>query len=293
MSAPRITSIGHAALRVKDLEASVSDAVAVLGLHETDRVGQTVYMSHGHPHHSLQYIAAEEDALDHLAFEAAGDDALSAVRTSVERGGWQIVSDAPLDVGIKRGFAFVGPEGFVFEIYCGMVDARSVPRASQAPNRVGHFNLNPQDVEAMRDFFESVLGFQLSDAIASRNGYFLRCNVDHHGVALVPGRGSFHHHAWEAQSIADLAHLADLLDERGRHLLWGPVRHGAGHNVAAYYAEPCGGVVELYTDMERIYDPEFTPRTWDSDDHRWWNLWGTFRPTAFRELGVMPAPLTT
>jgi catechol-2,3-dioxygenase len=284
-----ISSIGHVALRVKDLEASVSDAVDVLGLRETERVAGTAYLTHGQQHHSLQYIQADEDALDHLAFEASSLEALRELRERIDRAGCEIVSDSPLELGIEHGFAFVGPGGFVCELYVGMAEALPGLRAAHAPNRLGHFTLNPRDVEPMGAFFQTVLGFRVSDVVTGGNGWFLRCNVDHHGVAVVPGRGAFHHAGWEAQSIADLGHLADRLDERDRHLLWGPVRHGLGRNIAAYYVEPCGAVVELYTDLERIYADDFAPRTWDFEDRRWYNLWGTYRPDGFRDFGVLPA----
>lgn len=115
----------------------------------------------------------------------------------------------------------------------------------------------------------------------------MRCNADHHGIAILPGKGTFHHHAWQAQSVVDLTKLGDRLNAVNRDLIWGPVRHGAGHNIAAYYVEASGAVVELYTDLEQIYNDDRAPIIWGAEDN-WWNMWSDYRPLEFRDFGLHP-----
>lgn len=55
----------------------------------------------------------------------------------------------------------------------------------------------------MKDFLVNVLGFYVSDVVGEDFAYFLRCNAEHHGIALIKGRGTIHHHAWHTQSIVD------------------------------------------------------------------------------------------
>jgi hypothetical protein len=82
------------------------------------------------------------------------------------------------------------------------------------------------------------------------------------------------------QSIADLARLGDRVHEYGQFLLWGPVRHGVGNNIAAYFADPCGVVVEYYTDMQKIYnDSDYEPIVWGDE---WRSLWMQTTATEFR-----------
>ena len=78
---------------------------------------------------------------------------------------------------------------------------------------------------------------------------------------------------------------------KGRRLIWGPVRHGAGHNIAAYYVEPNGTVVELYTDLEQIHDVDRPPIEWDQDDRTWFNRWGVYNGEDFRLHGAFPIAL--
>ena len=139
----------------------------------------------------------------------------------------------------------------------------------------------------MMRFLNRALDFRLSDVIGDDFAYFMRCNPDHHGIALIRGGGTFHHHAWQTQSIADLGKLGDRLHRAGRELIWGPVRHGAGHNIAAYFVKTSGAVVELYTDLEQIYDDDRDPVVWGPEEN-WWNMWSSFRPEEFRKHGITP-----
>ena len=46
-------------------------------------------------------------------------------------------------------------------------------------------------------------------------------------------------------------------------MLWGPVRHGPGHNVATYHRNPDEHTVELYIELDQMKDEElgyFDPR---------------------------------
>ena len=62
-----------------------------------------------------------------------------------------------------------------------------------------------------------------------------------------------------------------------------------GNNIAAYFLEPAGSVVEYYADMEHIYDEgSFVPRAWDAEGSWWWSRWAEQRPDGFRDHGLRP-----
>lgn len=286
MSWGLITAMGHVGIQTTKLEESVFDATQLLGLRETERTSDAVYLAAANVHHELVYIESDVDGVDSFGFVARDGDALREIRRRVEQENLPIISEKPRGAGIEDGFSFVGPEGFVFEVYVGMQENQAA-QLSFGPDRYGHFNFHPRDVTGMMKFLQRVLDFRLSDVIGDDFAYFMRCNPDHHGIALVKGQGTLHHHAWQAQSIVDLGKLGDRLNRLGRELIWGPVRHGAGHNIAAYFVETSGAVVELYTDLEQIYDDSRPPVIWGEDEN-WWNMWSSYRPTDFRNFGLAP-----
>ncbi|MFI7481212.1 VOC family protein [Kocuria sp. M1R5S2] len=286
MSWGLISEMGHVGIQTTDLDASVRDATRLLGLRVTEEAGDAVYLAAGEVHHELIYRESDVNGVDSLGLIARNGDALRTIRRRVEDENLEILSDRPRTAGVEDGFSFVGPEDYVFEIVVGR-QADVAAQQSFGPDRYGHINFHPRNTRSMMEFLHRVLDFRLSDVIGDDYAYFMRCNPDHHGIALLPGKGTFHHHAWQTQSVADLAKLGDRLNKVGRDLIWGPVRHGAGHNIAAYYVEQSGAVVELYTDLEQIYDDDREPVVWGAEDN-WWNMWSGYRPLDFRDFGIRP-----
>ena len=290
MTAQRVIDrLGHLALRARDLEAAVREAVELMGMREVARDDSSVYLRVGAEHHSLQLVAADADGLDHLGLEASGPAGVAEARARIDREGLPVVSDGPLGTGVEDGFAFLGPDGVTYEIYSGM-DGGQPPYVPSGvrPMRLGHVTMHPTDPPAVAEFLQRVLGFRLSDRVGP-DGYFLRCNAEHHAIGLFRGRGTLHHHAWEVQSIAELGRLGDVLGGQRRRVLWGPVRHTVGNNIAVYFLGSAGAVVEYYADMEHIYDEgSFQPRVWSADDPWWYSMWAEERPAGFRDHGLVP-----
>ena len=75
-----IENVGHIALRVRNLDSAVEHATTVMGLRVVEERDGRVDLTHGRPHHSLQYIEADTDSVDHVGLEAAGPEALALIR---------------------------------------------------------------------------------------------------------------------------------------------------------------------------------------------------------------------
>jgi catechol 2,3-dioxygenase len=286
MNRPVINAVGHVAIAVTDLDAAIDNATTLLGLRVSERRDDGVDLTHGAPHHSLQYVAGEANALDHIGLVAADAAALDEIHSRAGAAGVRVARESPFDPSLSEGFVLEGPEGFLFEIYRGMPHGEpEYAPVGVRPNRFGHVTIHLGDTVGMRDFLEGVLDFRISDAVG--DVFFLRCNVDHHGIGVVPGAARLHHYGYEVQSTMELAQLADRIDEAGGAVLVGPVRHGAGNNIALYYSEPSGAVVEYYCDMLRIYDDEaYEPVRWDPEGHKWFSRWDPRLPEGILELGV-------
>jgi hypothetical protein len=51
-------------------------------------------------------------------------------------------------------------------------------------------------------------------------------------------------------------------------IIWGPLRHGPGHNVATYHRNQDEQVVEFFCELDKMTDEElgyFEPRPWHRD----------------------------
>ena len=278
MATGRITQMGYVALRTRDLTASIKDATEVFGLRLSADDGRKAFLSAADTHHELVYIQDDTDTADHFGVIAPDLAELEAIRAKVDRAGYRIVSEQPIEDHIEQGFAFVGPEGYTWQVYTPVrwYDRRA---GEFGPDRYGHINIRALDSVAMTKFLIDTFEMRVSDRIGHDAAFFLRCSTEHHAVAVAKSdRTALHHHAW----------LGDRLARRGRRLLWGPLRHGAGHNIAAYYVEPNGTVVELYTDMEHIYDDSREPIVWSDDDSYWINQWDGLTQPSVRSFGTVP-----
>jgi catechol 2,3-dioxygenase len=282
-----IASVGHVALRVRDLERAVDVGTQVMGLRASRQTPDAADLTCGSARYALQLQRADVDAFDHLGLEAEGPEALAEIRRRLDAAGIPLVSDGPLDEALTDGLAFELPGRVLLEVYVGMPhDQPDYVPTGVRPTRFAHVNVYVPDPEPALEVLVGVLDFRVSDRI--RGGAFTRCNADHHAIAVLPGDSKLHHHAWEVEGIADLGRLGDVLDASGSALVEGPVRHGIGRNIAAYFEGPAGEAVEYYTDMELIHDDAaHVPGEWAVEGTEWYSRWTPRLPSEhFRRLGA-------
>lgn len=279
-----IAQMGRVSIQTPDVDGAVAEAQTLLGLSETRRDGNGVNLAASDAGSELTYIEGSTNAIQSIGLRASDAESLAELRRRLRDNNATIL-DSPVSADAE-GLSFVGPEGWRFDVYLEP-EQHPLGRGGLGPQRFGHINLHPTDVKRMASFLIDVLDFRVSDQIGDI-AYFLRCNSEHHGIAILQGSGRLHHHAWQFRSTEDLVNMCDRLHEAGRDVIWGPVRHGAGQNIAAYYVESTGAVVELYTDMEQIYDDNRPAVIWGADDN-WYNLWSDARPLDFRSFGLPTA----
>src|SRR5439155_18673964 len=82
---------------------------------------------------------------------------------------------------------------------------------------------------------------------------FLRCGPDHHTINLMQTGSNRHFHtAFELRDWGHLQTACDYLSLNGYKLLWGPGRHGIGHNLFAYHRSPAGLITETFAELDRM-----------------------------------------
>jgi catechol 2,3-dioxygenase-like lactoylglutathione lyase family enzyme len=129
-----------------------------------------------------------------------------------------------------------------------------------ALRKIGHVVLNVSDLEASARFYTEVLGLRVSDrypeSMVPGGMVFLRCNTDHHGVALVGGatkseRSSLNHFAFEVGSVEEVFRARAWLRERGVRIVF-EGRRRAGCQIAVEFEDPDGNNVEIYWGLDQI-----------------------------------------
>jgi catechol 2,3-dioxygenase len=299
-----ISSVGHVALQVNDLDGSVAHATSVLGFRKVGCRDDTVYLSHGPAQHSLEYRSGPITALDHIALQARDEAGLEEACRRLVAAGATMDDSRPLEPHTARNTRFRLAGGHLMDIFVPAPNNNEhysyqgqppyVPMGIR-PRRVGHVNLNFADLEGARALFTSVLDFRVSDIIATPDGspllYFLRCNHRHHTIGVAGGADGMFHYAFEVDTVQDLVRLGDALDAAHGGLLWGPGRHGAGDNIATYHREPSGALIEYFAEMQLIEDDRWKPRTWSTDDPRLNSTWGVSQDT--EALFAASIPLAT
>jgi catechol 2,3-dioxygenase len=126
--------------------------------------------------------------------------------------------------------------------------------------KIGHLVLNVADLEASVRFYTEMLGFQISDVyeedLVPGGMVFMRCNSDHHGIALVgsgkPGpRNELNHFALEVATLDELFAAREFFRVRGVPIV-AEGRRRAGSQISVEVQDPDGNHVELYWGVDQV-----------------------------------------
>jgi catechol 2,3-dioxygenase-like lactoylglutathione lyase family enzyme len=280
-----VTRIGHVGLRVKDLDAAVEFQTDVLGLVETERRGRVAYLTCNERHHELILIESARRGYDHIGLEVADAESLEQARRRVATAGGEplgAVYDG--EPGIDRAALVRGPGGHVYKLFCGMRRG-ATPPTGDSPVKFEHASVKARRLGATERFLSLSLGFRFSDRMG-RTASWWHCDADHHGMALIFGpRHELSHYAWSVPDLNAMGRLADRLAARGQKLIFGPSRHGPGHNQFIYFFDSEGAMVECCADLAVMPpDGDYQARRWPGGFGAI-NRWGSPPPPRFLLAG--------
>jgi catechol 2,3-dioxygenase-like lactoylglutathione lyase family enzyme len=130
-----------------------------------------------------------------------------------------------------------------------------------AVRKIGHVVLHVSDMERSIDFYTRVLGFSVSDRYPPEmmpgGMVFMRCNPDHHGVALIgglPGTSpnvELNHVAFELATLDEVIRARDHLKQAGIVIDF-EGRRRAGCQIAVEFRDPDGHRLELYWGIDQV-----------------------------------------
>lgn len=240
----------------------------------------------GPEHHILEIVPASRSRVIGYALGLESRAAVDEAARDMRRYPGVVIVDPPAPrSGPGGGYALTlsDVDGRLVELSADVEmagPARHNPAV--APVKISHVVLNSPSAEDHARFLVEVLGFSLADEMPHM--LFFRCNRDHHSIAVSRApHASLNHIAFEVPTAADVRHGVDRVGE-SVPMIWGPNRHGPGHNVFGYFRAPNGQVIEYTAEVEQVDDtsaPE--PRMWLPEDSVLYDEWAdpaTLRPTA-------------
>ncbi len=211
-----LAHLAHVELLTPKPDESLRFFVDVMGMTESGRRGQSVYLRgwDDYEHHTLKLTEAKVAGMGHFAYRATSPEALQRRVAAIESAGlgkgW-----TEGDLGHGRAYAFTTPEGHNMEVYYETEwykpppdlkpalknQAQRFPARGVNVRRLDHMNLLTSDVAGLRHFLEGVLGLRTTEMIVLDSGieagawvtcnnksYDLAFTLDHYGA-----HGRFHH----------------------------------------------------------------------------------------------------
>jgi catechol 2,3-dioxygenase-like lactoylglutathione lyase family enzyme len=265
----KVKRLRHVSFASPNVEAQLDYYQSIIGLAVIGRDDRRIILGTESDELTLVLEHGAASRLTAIAYEVAPGLDLSDLQKSLAS--LNIKSEVRSDTapGIPKTLVFNDPDGLQIELFSRWDFCKPVePIRGLAVAKLGHVALYTPDPERAAKFFGDLLGFRVSDRIEA-NFVFLRCGPEHHAMNFARGaEARIHHLAFELRDASHMHQACDLLGRNKFQILWGPVRHGPGHNVAVYHHNPDRYLIELYYSMDFMLDEElgyFEPRPWHRD----------------------------
>lgn len=256
-SSSLVSALRSVALTVPDLVEAEQFFTSIWHLDVVAKTEHAIYFrGTGADHHLLELHQAEGPAkILCVTLRARDRSALDKVAQAAVAAGGK-VRQPIAEVTAPGGgvsVSVVDPDGRVFQLVHGdalHADAHETP---DRPIRLAHAVLNSHDVESTRAFMEAVFDFSLSDR--TRIMAFMRCNSDHHSIALGDtDNDALNHIAFLMPDVESVMRGGGRMRDAGYGIEWGPGRHGPGDNAFNYFVGPFDVVIEYTAEVEQIDD---------------------------------------
>jgi catechol-2,3-dioxygenase len=286
----RVKKIAHASYEVPDVEQQAEYYTNILGMTLAAKEKDAVFLANTVDHHSVVLRKGSQAGCARVAFQIGESDDLDAFEKQVQGHGIKTQRRKDPEPSISDVLTFEDPKGTAMEVFKRADFSHQKFQAKGiVPHKLGHVAFHVTDVKHATQFYVDVLGFRESDWMGDFFS-FLRCGPDHHTINLMQTGSNRHFHtAFELRDWGHMQTACDFLSVNGYKLLWGPGRHGIGHNLFTYHRSPAGLITELFAELDRMNEElgYFEPRRWHRDNPQRPKVWAK-DPTASNLWGIMP-----
>lgn len=307
-----LAHLAHVELLTPKLEESTRFFVDLMGMTESDRAGDSVYLRgwDDYEHHSLQLTASPQPGLGHYAFRASSPQALQRRVTALEKAGYGKGWKKD-NVGHGPAYCFTDPDDHNLEIYYETEwykppenlrpalknQASRYPTHGIGLRRIDHINLLAADVRATRIFMEELLGMRLTEQVifddGSEKASWVTATNKSYDVAISEDwtgtKGRLHHVTYAVDSREEILRAADICLEHNVFMETGPHKHAIQQTFFLYVYEPGGNRFEIANAGARlILAPDWKPIIWSEAERKKGQAWGLPTIPSFHTHGTPP-----
>jgi len=307
-----LAHLGHLELLTPKPEESLRFFTGVLGMTESAREGDSVYLRayDDYETYSLKLTASKLPGLGHVAYRTRSPQALER-RAATLTGTPFEIGWGESDIAHGRCFLCRDPDGHKIELYYETKwyeappelrpalknQAQRFPARGANVRRLDHWNGLAADIEANRRFFEEYLGFRLTEQIVMDDGteaaMWMTCTNKSYDFAYTRdhtgARGRFHHLTYAVNSREEVLLAADICLENGVFIETGPHKHAIQQTFFLYVYEPGGNRVEVANAGARlILAPDWKPIRWTEAERKKGQAWGLQTIASFHTYGTPP-----
>ena len=263
-----VSGLRSVEIGVPDVAAAEKFYTEVWLLAVAARTASTVYLrGTGAAHHLLSLTQSARPELLAVTLNSPSRKEIDALARSVPAHGGRILV-APGAIGEPGGgygLTFMDPQGRILRVICEDARHADASLVRDRPERLAHVVMNSHDTPAAQAFYENALGFRLADR--TRIMAFMRCNSDHHSIALADADNDcLNHIAFMMPDLDSVMRGGGRLKEAGYAIHWGPGRHGPGNNLFNYFLGPFGFAIEYTAEVAQVDD---TYRAGGPEDWKW------------------------
>ena len=264
-SAVRVSKLGYVGFETPDLDRMVDYYTKILDFSLVDRSARGAFLTTSFDHHCVVLTRGGTKGRSTVGYEIW--EPLGDAQRRLRDAGYQVERRSDIAPGTPDVLVLEEPgTGVPLHLFSVQDPSGVKGYPPLRPTKLGHVAAFVGELAPMQKFYQELLGFKWSDTIGDFF-VFLRCNADHHAANFMASTKyeGMHHIAYEMRDPNHLISMVDHLGRNGYRLIWGPGRHGPGHNLFTYHKDPDGNTIELFTQLDVMHDDAkgyWEPRPW-------------------------------
>ncbi|GAX91276.1 catechol 2,3-dioxygenase [Effusibacillus lacus] len=280
-----IMRLGFVQVRVTDLEGARKHYVEIMGLQETARTEDAVYLKgwDEYDHHSIVLRKSDRAGLEKMAFKVHTFEDLDKLEKNLQHYGASIKRVSKNEnFKVGEGVQFKLPSGHTMELFVDMeYEGKALPQVNPAPwpdgllgvgaPRIDHLLISAEKPHETIDFLMKALNFHMSEKVVENEksetpiAAWLFRSYTPHDIAIIPGKDEgLHHFAFWLDEFNDLRKAGDVFSKNDVPVDVGIERHGITRGQTIYYFDPAGNRNEVFTGGYIAY-PDMPVVKWTVD----------------------------